>query len=59
VDRLDELVVFTAILDAGSLAAAARQLRRSPPAVTRSLATPCSLSRRGSFTGSFAILPRP
>ena len=38
-DRLDELVVFTAILDAGSLAAAARRLRRSPPAVTRSLAT--------------------
>lgn len=38
-DRLDELRVFTAILDAGSLAAAARQLRRSPPAVTRSLAT--------------------
>lgn len=37
-DRLDELRVFTAILDVGSLAAAARQLRRSPPAVTRSLA---------------------
>lgn len=37
-DRIDELRVFTAILDAGSLAAAARQLRRSPPAVTRTLA---------------------
>src|SRR6476646_6927974 len=37
-DRLDELSVFTAILDAGSLAAAARRLHRSPPAVTRSLA---------------------
>lgn len=37
-DRLDELVVFTTILDAGSLAGAARRLRRSPPAVTRSLA---------------------
>jgi DNA-binding transcriptional LysR family regulator len=38
-DRLDELRDFTSILEAGSLAAAARQLRRSPPAVTRSLAT--------------------
>ena len=37
-DRLDELIVLTAILDAGSLAGAARRLRRSPPAVTRSLA---------------------
>jgi DNA-binding transcriptional LysR family regulator len=37
-DRLDELVVFTTILDAGSLVAAARRLRRSPPAITRSLA---------------------
>ena len=37
-DRIDELAVFTAILDAGSLAGAARRLRRSPPAVTRSLA---------------------
>jgi DNA-binding transcriptional LysR family regulator len=37
-DRLDELAVFVAILDAGSLAGAARRLRRSPPAVTRSLA---------------------
>jgi DNA-binding transcriptional LysR family regulator len=38
-DRLEELAVFVAILDAGSLAAAARRLRRSPPAVTRCLAT--------------------
>src|SRR5262245_5439634 len=38
-DRLEELVVFTTILDAGSLAAAARRLRLSPPSVTRSLAT--------------------
>lgn len=37
-DRLDELATFVAILDAGSLAAAGRKLRRSPPAVTRALA---------------------
>ena len=37
-DRLDELAVFAAILDAGSLAGAARRLRRSPPSVTRALA---------------------
>ena len=37
-DRLDELVVLATILDAGSLAGAARRLRRSPPAVTRVLA---------------------
>lgn len=37
-DRIDELIVFTVILDAGSLVAAARRLRRSSPAVTRSLA---------------------
>ncbi len=36
-DRLEELEIFIAILDAGSLAGAARKLRRSPPAVTRSL----------------------
>ena len=36
-DRLDELTVFVAILDAGSLAGAARRLRRSAPAVTRAL----------------------
>ncbi|MCC2956593.1 LysR family transcriptional regulator [Massilia sp. IC2-477] len=38
-DRLDELQVFLAILDAGSMSAAAQKLRRSPSAVTRSLAT--------------------
>jgi DNA-binding transcriptional LysR family regulator len=37
-DRLDELAVFVAILEHGSLAAAGRRLRRSPPAVTRALA---------------------
>jgi DNA-binding transcriptional LysR family regulator len=37
-DRLDELAVFIAIVDAGSLVGAARRLRRSPAAVTRSLA---------------------
>jgi DNA-binding transcriptional LysR family regulator len=36
-DRLDELAVFVAILDAGSLARTARRLRRSPPAITRAL----------------------
>lgn len=36
-DRLDELQTFLAVLDAGSLAGAARRLRRSPPAVTRTL----------------------
>lgn len=38
-DRLDELAVFVAILDAGSLARAARRLGRSPAAVTRALGT--------------------
>jgi DNA-binding transcriptional LysR family regulator len=37
-DRLDELDVFLAVLDAGSLAAAARRLGRSAPAVTRIVA---------------------
>jgi len=37
-DRLDELQIFIAILDAGSLNGAARRLRRSAPAVTRALA---------------------
>ncbi|MBU1375081.1 MAG: LysR family transcriptional regulator [Alphaproteobacteria bacterium] len=36
-DRLDELAVFLAVLETGSLAAAARRLRRSPAAVTRTL----------------------
>jgi DNA-binding transcriptional LysR family regulator len=38
-DRLDELAVFLAILDAGSLARAGVRLGRSPAAVTRGLAT--------------------
>src|SRR3954463_10655409 len=37
-DRLDELALFVAIADAGSLAGAGRRLGRSPPAVTRILA---------------------
>ncbi len=37
-DRLDELAVFVAIIDGGSLAAAGRRLRRSPPAISRALA---------------------
>ncbi len=37
-DRLDELTVLVAVLEAGSLAAASRRLRRSPPSVTRALA---------------------
>lgn len=37
-DRLDELAVFIAVLETGSLAGAARRLRRSAPAVTRTLA---------------------
>ena len=37
-DRLDELAVFLAVLESGSLTAAARRLRRSAPAVTRTLA---------------------
>lgn len=37
-DRLDELEVLVAILDAGSFAEAGRRLRRSPPAMTRLLA---------------------
>ncbi|PZQ65662.1 MAG: transcriptional regulator [Phenylobacterium zucineum] len=37
-DRLDELSVFLAVIEAGGLAAAARRKRRSPAAVTRTLA---------------------
>lgn len=37
-DRLDELIVLTTILDTDSMADAARRLRRSPAGVTRSLA---------------------
>jgi DNA-binding transcriptional LysR family regulator len=36
-DRLEELAILVAIVDHGSLVAAARRLRRSPPAVTRGL----------------------
>ena len=36
-DRLDELSVFLAVLEAGSLSDAARRLRRSPASVTRTL----------------------
>jgi DNA-binding transcriptional LysR family regulator len=36
-DRLDELTVFVAIVESGSLIGASRRLRRSPPAVTRAL----------------------
>jgi DNA-binding transcriptional LysR family regulator len=38
-DRLDELAVLVAVVDQGSLVAAARRLRRSAPAVTRALST--------------------
>src|SRR5688572_16719846 len=37
-DRLDELAILVAVADSGSLIAAARRLRRSPPSVTRGLA---------------------
>jgi len=36
-DRLDELAIFVAIVEAGSLIGASRRLRRSPPVVTRAL----------------------
>src|SRR5258708_14409927 len=38
-DRLDELTIFVAIVEAGSLVSAARRLRRSPPALTRALSS--------------------
>jgi DNA-binding transcriptional LysR family regulator len=38
-DRLDELAVLAAVLESGSLAAAGRRLRRSPPAITRAIAS--------------------
>ena len=38
-DKLDELEVFVAVVQLGSLSAAARKLRRSPPAITRALAS--------------------
>ncbi len=37
-DRIEELAIFVAIVDVGSLAGAARRLRKSRPAVTRALA---------------------
>ena len=37
-DRFDQAVVFAAVIDAGSLAGAARKLGRSPAAVTRHVA---------------------
>jgi len=36
-DRIDELVILVAVIEQGSLVAAARRLRRSPPAITRAL----------------------
>lgn len=38
-DRLDELATFVRIVEEGSLVRAASRLRRSPPAVTRALAS--------------------
>src|SRR5476649_1599794 len=38
-DRLDELAIFVAVLQHGSLAEAARRLHRSSPAVTRAMAS--------------------
>lgn len=38
-DRLDELTVLVTIIDTGSLAAAAKRLNRSAPAITRVLAS--------------------
>src|SRR5258706_12775519 len=38
-DRLDELAIFVAIVEAGSLVGAARRLRRSSPAITRALSS--------------------
>ncbi|EJL38433.1 transcriptional regulator [Caulobacter sp. AP07] len=37
-DRLDELAMLVAVIDAGGLAAAGRKLRKSPAAMTRALA---------------------
>lgn len=36
-DRLDELAIFVAVVEAGSLIGASRRLSRSPPVVTRAL----------------------
>ncbi|CAI0765224.1 LysR family transcriptional regulator [Serratia entomophila] len=37
-DRLDELAIFVAVIQHGSLAAAGRKLRRSAPTITRAIA---------------------
>jgi DNA-binding transcriptional LysR family regulator len=42
-DRLDEMAMLVAVLDTGSLTAAGRRMRRSAPAVTRTIA---ALERR-------------
>lgn len=46
-DRLGELRTLAAIIDAGSMAAAAQRLRRSPPSITRDLS---DLERRAGTT---------
>ncbi|KFK96578.1 MULTISPECIES: LysR family transcriptional regulator [unclassified Serratia (in: enterobacteria)] len=38
-DRLDELAIFVAVIQHGSLAGAARKLHRSAPAITRAIAS--------------------
>ena len=38
-DRLEAMSIFVAVVEAGSLAAAARRLGRSPASVTRAVAT--------------------
>ncbi|WHZ40395.1 LysR family transcriptional regulator [Rahnella bonaserana] len=38
-DRLDEMAIFVAVLQYGSLAEAARKFHRSPPAITRAIAS--------------------
>ncbi|QLK59580.1 LysR family transcriptional regulator [Enterobacteriaceae bacterium Kacie_13] len=38
-DRLDEMAIFVAVLQYGSLAEAARKLHRSPPAITRAISS--------------------
>ena len=53
-DRIEELAIFVAIVDAGSLAGAARRLRKSRPAVTRALA-----GRRPMVASMATDLPEP
>lgn len=38
-DRIDAMKIFVAVIDAGSLAGAARNLRRSPTAISRAIAS--------------------